>query len=236
MTRPTFLSLFSGIGGLDLGLEWAGWSCVGQVEIDPYCQRVLAKHWPDVPRWGDIKELDPDELPRADLVAGGFPCQPVSAAGQWFAQNDPRWLWPDFYRTIGVLRPRHVLVENVPGLLDRGMGDVIDGLATLGYDAEWSVVSACAVGAPHTRERLFILAYPPGERLERSGLTTYEGATLLAGEGLRQGHRRHWSVEPRPDGVAYGVPSRVDRLRGHGNAVVPQVAELIGRRILEAAA
>jgi DNA (cytosine-5)-methyltransferase 1 len=167
-----------------------------------------------------------------DLVCGGFPCQPVSEAGQWQAQDDTRWLWPAFQNVISELQPRYALVENVPGLLDRGMGDVVGGLATLGYDAEWSIVSACVVGAPHTRERVFIVAYPASVRLERAGLTSYESTSQLAGEGLRARYGGHWATTPRPHGVAYGIPSRVDRLRAQGNAVVPQVAEHIGRLIL----
>src|SRR6266511_5760215 len=168
MGRPTFLNLFAGIGGLDLGLERAGWSCVGQVEIDPYCQRVLAKHWPQVPRWSDIKELHPDELPRADLICGGFPCQPVSVVGRGLAQEDERWLWPHVARLVRHLRPSWVLLENVPGLLIRGMGDVLGDLAACRYDAEWDCVPASAIGAPHQRDRVWIVAYP--QRGGRDGL------------------------------------------------------------------
>jgi DNA (cytosine-5)-methyltransferase 1 len=230
----TFGSLFAGIGGIDLGLERAGMTCRWQVENDPYCVRVLTKHWPAVPKYGDIKELDPHVLEPVDLIAGGFPCQPVSAVGERNAQDDPRWLWPDFYRVVRLVRPRDVVVENVTGLLHRGMGDVLRDLASIGFDAEWSVLSACAVGAPHPRERVFIVAHPPGERLEWSRLPAYPRPALLAGQGRGTSVGGYWATEPRPHGVAYGVSSRVDRLRGHGNAVVPQVAEYVGRRIMEA--
>src|SRR5689334_3925575 len=144
---PTFGSLFAGIGGLDLGLERAGWTCRWQVEIDAFCQRVLAKHWPDVPRYGDVRSLDAGALERVDLICGGFPCQPVSAAGTRLAEADERWLWPEYARVVGSLRPGLVLVENVPGLLVRGAGDVLGDLATLGYDAEWESIPAAALGA-----------------------------------------------------------------------------------------
>ncbi len=127
-----FVSLFSGIGGIDLGLERAGMTCVGQVENDPWCNQILEKHWPTIPRWQDIHDLDPKELPDHDLIAGGFPCQPVSLAGARLAQDDPRWLWPEFVRIVRVVRPRYVVVENVPGLASAGMGDVLGDLASFG--------------------------------------------------------------------------------------------------------
>src|SRR5437764_3790463 len=113
------------------------WQC----EIDPWCQRVLAKHWPGVPRYADIRTID-DRAERVDVLAGGFPCQPVSLAGRGLAQLDERWLWPEFARLVRLLRPRYVLVENVPGLLARGMGDVLGDLAACGYDAEWDSIGA----------------------------------------------------------------------------------------------
>jgi DNA (cytosine-5)-methyltransferase 1 len=231
------LSLFSGIGGLDLGLERAGMTIAGQVEIDPWCRKILAKHWPEVPRHDDVRTCAEWWGGRtADLVCGGFPCQPASEAGQRQAQDDPRWLWPAFAGALRGIRPRRVLAENVPGLLDRGMGEVLGDLASLGYDAEWSILSACAMGAPHSRERLFIVAHAQGERCERRGKPSLPASSRVASQGLRDRHRRHWTAEPRPHGVAYGVPSRVDRLRGVGNAVVPQVAEHIGRLIMKATA
>ncbi len=224
-------SLFSGIGGLDLGLERAGWQIVFQIENDPYCQRVLARHWPAVPRWGDIREVDPADLPAVDLLVGGFPCQPVSVAGQRRGTADQRWLWPEFARIIRGVRPRLVLVENVPGLVVRGLDAVLSDLAALGFDAEWSLLSACALGAPHTRQRLFIVAYPARNRwLQRR---TLAATNLRMPSGGRDARSEHWRIEPNVDRVVSRVPRRVDRLRGLGNAVVPQVAEWIGRRILE---
>jgi len=154
-----FGSLFAGIGGIDLGLERAGMECLWQVEWDDYCQRVLAKHWPNVARYGDIHGVGKHNLEAVDLIAGGFPCQPVSFAGRQKGIEDDRWLWPEFYRVVLELRPRYVLVENVPGLYHQGFGEVITDLAKSGYDAEWNRIFAASVGAPHLRERVFIIAY-----------------------------------------------------------------------------
>jgi DNA (cytosine-5)-methyltransferase 1 len=159
-----FGSLFAGIGGIDLGLERAGWKCRWQVEIDPFCQQVLSWHWPDVRRYGDIRSIDWSSVEPVDLLAGGFPCQPVSSAGKQRAQADDRWLWPEFARAIRGLRPRLVLVENVRNLLSvnggSAFGDVLGDLAASGYDAEWDCIPASAVGAPHQRDRLWLVAYP----------------------------------------------------------------------------
>jgi DNA (cytosine-5)-methyltransferase 1 len=232
----TFGSLFAGIGGFDLGLERAGMTCNWQVEIDPYATRVLAKHWPNVKRWDDIKTFPPDHDEwGVDLVCGGFPCQPVSLIGKRRGKTDTRWLWPEFARVIRQLRPRFVLLENTPGLLSCGFDDVLGELAQCGYDAEWSLLSACSMGAPHTRERVFIVAYPAGS---------------MGQEGLRLGKQRTESqiqhehdiatevlrmeAAHRNCGVPERIPGRVDhRTRLIGNAVVPQVAEWIGRRIME---
>lgn len=224
-----FGSLFTGIGGLDLGLERAGMTCAWQVEIDDYCNRVLAKHWPSVPRLKDVREAGKHNLPPVDLIAGGFPCQPVSLAGRRLGQADERWLWPEFARIIRELRPRYALLENVPGLLVSGMDSVLGDLAACGYDAEWDCIPAEAVGAPHKRHRVFIVAYPGGERLE--GLYTQRGRIYL--QSAADTLRREWETEPAVDRVANGVPSGMDRLRALGNAVVPQAAEWIGRRIVE---
>lgn len=155
--RPSFGSMFSGIGGIDLGLERAGWRCAWQAEIDPEANRILERRFPDVPRYGDIRLVDWRSVERVDAIVGGFPCQPVSVAGRGLAQADPRWLWPAFADVIALLRPRLVLVENVPGLLQRGLGDVLGDLVRLGYDAERDRLAALDVGAPHLRNRLFVV-------------------------------------------------------------------------------
>jgi len=155
----TFGSLFAGIGGLDLGLERAGMACKWQVEIDDYATRVLAKHWPDVHRERDVRTCGAANLAPVDLICGGFPCQDISIAGAKAGIDGAKsGLWREFARLISELRPRYVLVENVSALLSRGMGRVLGDLAAIGYDAEWSTLQACALGAPHPRERMFIVA------------------------------------------------------------------------------
>lgn len=165
------VSLCSGVGGIDLGLQRAGWRIAGQVEIDPYCNAVLSKHWPEVPRWHDLTTVDPaDILARiggpVDLVAAGPPCQPISSAGKGLADADPRWLWPHVGRLLGALRPRWVLLENPAALLarGRGFGQVLRTLAEAGLDAEWCCIRASDVGAPHRRDRVWIVAYPARDR------------------------------------------------------------------------
>jgi len=364
-------SLFAGIGGLDLGLERAGMQVKWQVENNPYCIRVLAKHWPSVKRYGDIKQIKWSEVEPVDLICGGFPCQPVSVAGARKGDKDERWLWLEFLRAIREVRPRYALVENVPGLLSTDDGRLARGvfgdLAEIGYDAEWNIVSAADVGAPHLRKRIFIVAHAQSDlrsapRNERPfaldwGSSSLENPRCLVGQegaevegilsrfseewnsriesagpsnmadskqrGLSQrgskpqvsvisrigehgqetivahsqsfdgsrpeqegvGTRKpevstgdrctalgdsesirftrmgqaedewqvnrglnapdnsseigrecsQWAVEPDVGRVADGVPSRVDRLKCLGNAVVPQVAEYVGRLIMEVA-
>jgi DNA (cytosine-5)-methyltransferase 1 len=241
---PTFGSLFAGIGGIDLGLERAGWECRFQVEWDAYCQRVLAKHWPDVPRYGDISAVDWSGVERVDLLAGGFPCQPVSTSGRKEAQSDARWLWPEFRRAIRELRPELVLVENVTNLLGvndgTAFGDVLGDLATIGYDAEWDCIPASALGADHDRDRVWIVAYPArGNAQDARWLASDVGLPHSVGPPAGHQHGgvsavRDHAPQPAMAGMAHGFPSRVDRLRSLGNAVVPQVVEWIGRRLLEA--
>ena len=231
-------SLFAGIGGMDRGLERAGMQVVWQVEIDPYCRKVLAKHWPDVERFSDVRECGAHNLERVDLICGGFPCQPVSVAGKRQGRDDERWLWPEFHRLICELRPRWVLAENVPGLLSidagRLFGEILRDLAASGYDAEWDCIPAAAVGAPHRRDRVFVVADTEQPRLEK---WTCFGEN--AREELKAAQRANctdggqWATEPDVGRVADRVAGRVDRLRGLGNAVVPQVAEWLGRRIMQ---
>ncbi len=157
-------SLFSGIGGLELGLEWAGMEVIWQVEFAGYPTRILEQHWPDVQRYGDITKIDKEELEHVDVICGGFPCQPFSVAGKRKGTEDDRWLWPEFRETVRTVKPRWVLVENVPELLTidsgRVFGEILRDLSQMGYDAWWGCFRASDVGAPHRRERLFIVAHP----------------------------------------------------------------------------
>jgi DNA-cytosine methyltransferase len=157
-------SLFAGIGGFDLGLERAGMRSVWQCEIDPYAQRVLEKHWPDVLRVPDIRHVGARTVPYVDVICGGFPCQDISIAGAGAGIDGERsGLWSEYARVVGELRPRYVVVENVSVLLARGLGRVLGDLAALGYDAEWDCIPASAVGAPHQRDRIWLVAYPNGD-------------------------------------------------------------------------
>jgi len=335
-------SLFSGIGGIDLGLERCGMTVKWQSEIEPYSCRVLAKHWPDVPNLGNIREVNWEEVEKVNVIAGGYPCQPFSTAGKRGGSDDPRHLWPEMLRAISVLRPRVAFLENVRGHYSLGFDRVLGDLADIGYDAEWEIVSAQSVGAPHRRERLICLAYPSqqflngggcgnGARTIREWSAVQESASgggsdvadtqkqfgdgerdhsrdsarsetvrklgdrgrsenvadtdgkrrgigwlnnetrvidgrsqernvvahadsrqtsgRLGSEPASRGHLsgradhfggeegyaggQWWKVEPDVGRVAHGIPARVDRLRGLGNAVVPQVAEVVGRVIME---
>jgi DNA (cytosine-5)-methyltransferase 1 len=247
MEKLTFGSLFAGIGGMDLGLERAGMACRWQVEIDPFCQKVLEKHWPHVRRHGDIRTVDGAELEWVDVIAGGFPCQDISYAGKGAGiDGEQSGLYREMVRIVRLVRPRCVLMENVPALLTRGMGTVLGWLAEIGYDAEWSSLSACSMGAPHSRERLFFVAYPNSERFQALGNERDENDSEMAQRGIGPQYlyppkiptgskeQSAFTSEPSMDRVADGVPDRVDRLKSLGNAVVPHVAEWIGTRIMEA--
>ena len=233
-------SLFSGIGGLDLGLERAGHKVIWQSEIDPFACKVLKKHWPEVVNHGDIKQIDWATVEPVDIICGGYPCQPFSLAGQRKGTDDHRHLWPWVRNAISALSPSYAILENVRGHLSMGGTQVIGDLTDIGYDAEWRVVSAAGVGAPHRRERTIIVAYPHNSELgdiDECGID--EGThgerrkVFLANSpsGSTSRTDSHWISEPGVDRVANGIPNRVDRLRGLGNAVVPQVAEYIGRLI-----
>lgn len=265
----TFGELFAGIGGFSLGLERAGMQCKWQVEIDPYARAVLNKHWPDVRRHDDVRTFPPTHTHThtqdfsVDLICGGFPCQDISSAGKRAGLAGERsGLWYEFARVISELRPRYIIVENVADLLVRGANSVLGELSALGYDAEWHVISAASVGAPHRRERVWFVAWDsdrgnehPERRVSaaessnasrvRSHVSDADNESqsdvpiyAVSRHGLPQSARGHrwWESEPDVGRVAHGVPSRVDRLRCLGNAVVPQVVEVIGRAILEAEA
>ena len=241
MDTLTVGSLFAGIGGFDLGLERAGMQVKWQVEIDPYCLKVLEKHWPHVKRYTDIKTVDWSGVEPVDLVCGGFPCQDLSVAGKRAGIDGERsGLWSEYVRCLRALRPRYVLVENVPGLLaNPAMGRVLGDLAESGYDAEWDCLPASAFGSHHLRDRIWIIAYPYSERRDFS---------VFASGGLRQIERtQFWKSFRGIDnslqvqeyasicGVLDGLSARMDgRLHAIGNAVVPQVVEWIGRQIVKA--
>jgi DNA (cytosine-5)-methyltransferase 1 len=272
--KMKFGSLFAGIGGIDLGLERAGMSCSWQVEIDEFCQKVLTKHWPDVPKYGDIRDVGKQNLETVDLIAGGFPCQPFSVAGKRRGTEDDRHLWPEMLRVISELKPTWVLGENVPGIIPIFLDQAISDLEGEGYTTEQFTIPACAFDAPHQRERLFIVGYTEhirfpsarGAREGGNGSTPWTNTTgepagpsgelpfvaYSKGQGLqgvsigeihglqpaKMGERSYWGKSPPPPpvcGVDDGIPHRMDRVRNTSKAVVPQVAEHIGRMILEVA-
>jgi DNA (cytosine-5)-methyltransferase 1 len=226
-------SLFSGIGGLELGLERAGVGhTVWQVEREDYCRQALARHWPDAVRYEDVTTVNWAAVEPVDVVCGGFPCQPFSVAGEQKGMDDERWLWPAFAECLRVVRPRYAVLENVPALVADGaaFGRVLGDLHELGFDAEWSIVSACSVGASHRRRRVFVLAHPRGEGLQ--GLHDPRGRKHL--QPTTRELRRLWPTEPDVARVADGFPRGVvaDPIRAFGNAVVPAVGEAVGRRLM----
>jgi DNA (cytosine-5)-methyltransferase 1 len=241
----TFGSLFAGIGGMDLGLERAGMTCKWQVEIDPWCQAVLGRDWPTTPRYGDIREITGEELERVDLIAGGFPCQDVSNAGRQAGITGVRsGLWKHYIKIVRVLRPKFVLVENVPGLVTHGwVGSVLGDLAENGFNAEWDIAGADVfIGASQHRERVWILAYPHNTGFQGP---IWAGQPNPAGQKWTPAYREPLRSDcglwpPGPLAVADvprmadGPADRAHRLKALGNAVVPQVAEWIGRSIMAA--
>ena len=158
-------SLFSGIEGFGLGLERAGMRVLWQCESDPFCRRVLARHWPGIPCYPDVSQLRGSDVESVDVLCGGFPCQDISVAGRGAGiRGEKSGLWSEMFRLTRELRPRYLLVENVAALIVRGLDVVLADLASIGFDAEWDVVRASDVGAPHIRERIWLVAYPGGPR------------------------------------------------------------------------
>jgi DNA (cytosine-5)-methyltransferase 1 len=306
-----FISLFSGIGGLDLGFERAGMTCVAQVEKDPFCQKVLQKHWAHVPKFGDIRDVGKHNLPSADVIVGGFPCQPHSKAGKRRGKADDRNLWGEYLRIIDEIKPRIVVGENVPGIITTMLDEILSDLESRHYTCQAFIIPACAFDAPHRRDRVFIIAKnshrngsqvgefekpiserniwntgagneqwvyfqsnnpnsnsqrslqgqfekhankswkyaqrntstvrrdvanPSGARLQRH---EQQGTSSETARASRSTTERAWNenwfeVATRLCRVDDGIPNRVDRLKSLGNSVVPQVAEYVGRSILQA--
>jgi len=296
-----FLDLFSGIGGFALGAYWAGLRFDGHYfsEVDNYAIRVYQQRFPDAIGLGDIRKIRGQDLPKGDwITCGGFPCQDISVAGKGVGLAGERsGLWFEYARLIGEIQPQYAIMENVGALSFRGLDAVLGSLAEIGYDAEWCDIRASDVGAPHKRERIWIVAYPDSARLEKSGMLDtsisfrpsapvasqesrktnddvaypasrksrespeWEGREDSSGRGKKinelantpnggnvrrdgqleptqgqvrldrgsaeNGRGQWWATEPDVGRVAYGVPSRVDRLKCLGNSIVPQIAELI---------
>jgi len=267
-------SLFSGIGGIDLGLEMTGhFKTKLFSEIDPFCQKVLKKHWPDVPIIPDVRDVDGTKY-QTDVLVGGFPCQPFSVAGKRKGKDDQRHLWPEMFRVIKEAKPSIVIGENVQGIINTQMalGSCVVDLESEGYKVQPVVLPACSVNAPHRRYRVFILAvantksfsrndrenrnYSKEKQEERnvrgqSGNVANTNSERLQGAEQYEAHTgktktqfsitqsfktngNYWESEPNVGRVANGIPSRVDRLKSLGNAVVPQLAYVIGQQIITA--
>lgn len=249
----THLSLFSGIGGLDLAAEMAGFETVGQCEWADYPYSVLQKHWPDVPKWRDIRTLTGGDfrartgVRTVDVVSGGFPCQPHSVAGKRKASADDRDLWPDMRRVIGEFKPKWIVAENVRGLLSsedgRFVRRILRDFANMGYDVGWCVISAAGVGALHRRERLAIVAHSNSKRLQgrphaRSSKKMRTNPQKQLSRFLQTDIRTDISIL-QTYGEPYGIPAGMDRnqyketIMALGNAVVPQQFYPIFKAIAE---
>jgi len=234
----THIDLFSGIGGFALACRWCELETICFCEQDPYCQKILAKHWPDVPIVSDIREFDGTRYTDVTILTGGPPCQPVSVAGERRGEADDRWLWPEMYRVITEARPRFVLFENVAGVRNMGLDEVLSDLEASGYATGSAIIPACAIGAQHRRDRCWVLADSIGER--QSGSRTLGDASDTAphekGEAVKLGNGsvgQVWSVEPELGRVAYGIPHRMERLTALGNAIVPQLAYVLIKTLLD---
>jgi DNA (cytosine-5)-methyltransferase 1 len=232
------LDIFSGIGGFSLGLERAGMRTVAFCEIDPYCRAVLRKHWPDVPIFEDVCKLTAAAVDGIDVICGGFPCQDISSAGNKAGLGGLRsGLWREYARLVGEIRPKYAIVENVSDLLSRGIGDVLGDLAALGFDAEWHCIPASHVGLPQPRDRLWIIAYSSSGRRKGRAERDRERPLLERwpdDDGLGMAQRRARQATSRIRRMDDGLPNGVHRLRALGNAVVPQIPEIIGRAIMQA--
>lgn len=250
MKRLKIGSLFTGIGGIEVGLEATkGFETLWQVEIDTYASRILEKRWPHVKRYKDVKTVGVYNLEPVDLICGGFPCQDISRAGSRKGLKGERsGLWYEFYRIICELRPQYVLVENVSTLRRQGLDEVLRNLAKSGYDAEWDCLPAAAFGAPHFRERIFIVAYTRCQRRGQTGSLVYPERGNLGKDGQlisqvtwnrlrfdRKSYPPFGKIlsEPLIRRMDDGISCWVDRLKCLGNAVVPQITYWIGKRIWE---
>lgn len=232
------LDLFSGIGGFSLGLERAGMETVAFCEFDPHARAILGKHWPDVPIHDDIRTLDATAYRGSiDIICGGFPCQPYSRSGKQLGANDGRDLWPQMLRIIRECRPRWVIGENSSNVLNMVFGQIKTDLEAIGYEVgEPLCIPAGAVNADHRRERAWICAHANHVGLQGSREKEVQGFTGLqiqpAGVFPTERSRAVLS-EPRNLRSYHGIPCGVDRIKRLGNAVVPQIPEIIGRAIMD---
>jgi DNA (cytosine-5)-methyltransferase 1 len=258
MGKLRVLDLFSGIGGFSLGLErTGGFETVAFCEIEDFPRRVLAKHWPEVPCYHDVRELTAERLAtdgitEIQVITGGFPCQDLSASGKQGGLSSRRsGLWSEIIRLVGEIRPKFIIVENVSNLLAGNGGawfaTVLADLASVGLDAEWHCIEAANVGLPHGRDRVWILAYPHGERRRSLVESQQIRSAAVNNQSLEEGWSNTFRLLPNVDRLFSGASGRLERnddglseglgqLKGYGNAVVPQIPEMIGHAILAAKA
>lgn len=233
------LDLFSGIGGFSLAAREAGFETVGFCEIDPFCREVLAKHWPNVPIWDDIRTMQFDG--HVDIITGGIPCQPFSIAGKKRGRNDARHLWPEMYRLITELKPSFVLIENVAGFVEMELDNVLDDLELQGYETASLIIPACAAGAPHRRERLWVIAHANGIGRTHGRHNGEERRIYADFDRHVPSLQSVWSQFQPIAWAAYetdewlrrnadhgrvddGLSRRMDRVKALGNAIIPQLA------------
>ena len=248
MKQLTHLSLFSGIGGLDLAAEWAGFTTVGQCEWADYPTKVLEKHWPNTERWRDIRDVTKEDFTRrtglrsVDIVSGGFPCQPFSTNGHRNGEDDDRYLWPEMLRVISEVKPTWVIGENVAGIISMALDKVCSDLEAEGFEVQPIVLPACSAGALHRRDRVFFIANSANNRCEHSKYaegrshkkqrqeesTPIERSLIVDEREFREQVRTAEFIR-----AANGIPNRMDRIKCLGNAVVPQQVYPIFRAIAE---
>jgi DNA (cytosine-5)-methyltransferase 1 len=250
------LDLFSGIGGFSLGLEKVGMMTVAFCEIDKDAQRVLRKHWPSVPIFDDVKDNGLKNLKRVDVICGGFPCQDISEANTngKALEGARSGLWFEYLKLIKELRPKYAIIENVQMLRTRGLDTILKNLDAIGYDAEWHCIQASSVGAPHRRDRLWIVAYPHGVRrnpILSGDVISCKEKIVKEGAKNRTWNSLEWYQRDSPSACISqyeqrfgesslirmddGVSKRLDvgrRLKQCGNSIVPEIAELIGEAIM----
>ena len=221
------LDLFSGIGGFALAAQWMGWQTVAFCEREKYARRVLEQHWPGVPIIDDITKW-PSERIGCDIITGGFPCQPFSCAGKQAGKQDDRYLWPAMLSVIKRERPTWVVGENVLGIIKMALDQVLFDLEAIGYATRAFIVPACAVDAHHRRDRVWVVAMADSNSIKRQMLPKESllGKQHIQGQLGRSSENQlnRWPSEPALGRVAHGIPNRTHRIKGLGNAIVPQVA------------
>lgn len=232
------MSLFSGIGGIDLAAHWAGMTTIAFVEQNKFCQKVLAKHWPNVPIFDDVKTFTKDDISEpVDIISGGFPCQPFSVAGNQLGREDDRHLWPEYLRIIEEFKPTWVVGENVAGIIAMELDNVLSDLELCGYQTRTFAIQACTVGARHRRERIFIIGFNAecsnANRKRNGEKPGSDFEFRQETQNIKKRNSRKYELGAEHDGERfdtyagalrklYGIPNWMDRLKSLGNAVMPE--------------